>query len=329
MAIRAAYAHWKRRLETLSWDVVRTVADAIRYQPSRLDLSLAYGASHPAVPGTIARWVASEHARPATERGGGVPYTLIRRAAEGAERIFGPAGSAVVRSLSAALFAGLDRAGAHALKMPLKGARPNVLVPHLHHVAIVAVDMRGFSNLTGVLDDTQYLAELIGEYLSTLTRVVESHGGVVYQYTGDGLLAVFLPEIAGTDGGRMLERLVSETTRDLHAAFDELFARWQAEWRASGRTGAPVGLGIGLSYGRATIGLLGPSGKKQFGVVGEPINTAAFLCSQALAGNVLVDRDSFTRARATVPDGRHIRLRSKKRHQRLDVISLRYGRSRR
>src|SRR5439155_265482 len=74
---------------------------------------------------------------------------------------------------------------------------PGLLVPHLHVVAVLAVDMRGFSKLTGALEDTQYLAELIEIYLTELTEVVERDRGVVFQYTGDGLLALFLPELAG------------------------------------------------------------------------------------------------------------------------------------
>jgi class 3 adenylate cyclase len=300
--------------------------DAIRYQPSRFELAVAFGASHPAVPPPIARWVAAEHARPATDRAGGIPYRLLRRAAAGAERIFGPVGSVLTRSLSAALLGSVDRAAARALRVP--GVPPGILVPHVHDVAVVAIDMRGFSNLTGVLDDSQYLAGLIGEYLSMLTRIVERHGGVVYQYTGDGLLAVFLPEITGRDSATMLDRVVGTTARELHEAFDELYARWRDEWDAGGRPRTRIGLGIGVSYGPATIGLLGPAGKKQFGVVGEPINLAAFLCSQALPGMVLIEADSFARAGTTTPGGRRIRLRSKKRHQRIEAVSLRYGRPR-
>jgi len=48
----------------MSSKIARRIFDAIRYEPSRLDLSLAYGASHPAVPQAVARWVAAEHAQP-------------------------------------------------------------------------------------------------------------------------------------------------------------------------------------------------------------------------------------------------------------------------
>src|SRR5438874_917902 len=82
---------------------------------------------------------------------------------------------------------------------------------------VLAVDMRGFSHLTQVLQDTQYLADLIGEYLTEMTEIIEGHRGIVFQYTGDGLLAIFLPELAGSDAAVMLERVVYDVGRALHA----------------------------------------------------------------------------------------------------------------
>jgi class 3 adenylate cyclase len=251
---------------------------------------------------------------------------MVRLVAAEAARWLGPTASAVVRWSSGALAAAADHAGASTLQQPLRArAHPGMLVPHPHHLAVIAVDIRGFSNLTRVLHDTQYLADLIGEYLSEMTEIIERHRGVVFQYTGDGLLAIFLPELAGTDAATMLDRVVHEAGRALHARFDDLNARWRAEWRAAGRDVATIGLGVGVSYGRATIGLLGPSGKKQFGVIGEPVNQAAYLCSQAPAGTLLVERDAFTRAGAPVPAEHVMRLRSKKRHQRIDTIRLHFG----
>ena len=86
-----------------------------------------------------------------------------------------------------------------------------------------------------------------------------------------------------------------------------------------------IGLGAGLSFGRATIGFIGPSGKKQFGVIGEPVNLAAFLGSEAGPGTSLVDCGSFRRAGGLAPQGRIIRLRSRKRHQRVETLRLYHG----
>jgi class 3 adenylate cyclase len=71
---------------------------------------------------------------------------------------------------------------------------------------------------------------------------------------------------------------------------------------------------------------MGPPGKKQVGVIGEPVNLAAFLCSQAPAGTLLVDVDSFSRAGAQPPTVAVSRLRSKKRHQRIRTFRLDFGR---
>jgi hypothetical protein len=55
------------------------------------------------------------------------------------------------------------------------------------------------------------------------------------------------------------------------------------------------------------------------------VNLAAFLCSQAAAGTVLIDRDSFMRAGGTPPPAQVIRMRSKKPHQRIEAVCLRLG----
>jgi class 3 adenylate cyclase len=313
-------------LDGLAWAAARKAVEVVRYQPRQLDLVLACSVDQPEMPTPVGRWLVDVRTWPALRWASTVPHRMVRLVAAEAARWLGPTASAVVRWSSGAVAAAADHAGASTLQQPLRArAHPGMLVPHPHQLAVIAIDMRGFSHLTGVLQDTQYLADLIGEYLTEMTEIIEANRGIVFQYTGDGLLAIFLPELAGSDAGTMLERLVHDAGRELHARFDTLNARWRAEWRASGREVAPIGLGVGVSFGRATVGLLGPSGKKQFGVIGEPVNQAAFLCSQATAGTMLVERAAFARAGAPTPVERVMRLRSKKRHQRIDTLCLRYG----
>jgi len=313
-----------RRLDVLVWSAVRGAVDAVRYQPRHLELVIACGVSQPEVPPRLARWAAELSTRPA---GGSLVVSHpLRRAGAWLTRALGPVPSVLVRWFSGALAAAADHAGAAAIEVPLHArAHPGLLVPHPHVVLVVAVDMRGFSSLTAALDDTQYLADLLGEYLRELTEVVEGHRGLVFQYTGDGLLALFLPELTGLSDGQLLDRVMHQLCPALHRAFDGLHERWRSEWQAGGRDGAEIGLGVGLSFGDATIGFLGPSGKKHFGVIGAPVNLAAFLCSEAEAGVTLVDRESFAHAGATPPQARIVRLRSKKLRRRIEALRLRYG----
>jgi class 3 adenylate cyclase len=256
----------------------------------------------------------------------GVPHALLRAAATRAARVFGPTGSAVVRFFGGATAAAADHAGAATLERSLRGRpHPGLMVPHPHDVAVLALDMRGFSQLTLALDDTQYLAALVEEYLSALTRVVESHRGVVFQYTGDGFLALFLSELTGLGAGAMMDGLLHEVSPALHREFATLEQGWRASWAALDRPAVAVGLGVGLSYGRVTMGFIGPSGKKQFGALGEPVNLATFLCAVAEGGTVLVDRESLARAGFSPLRAKGIRLRSRKLGRRLDAVALRYG----
>lgn len=312
--------------DMIAWSAARTAVGAVRYQPRQLELRAACAARHADVPAPVVRWFAEARTSPWASRVAGLPHDLVRATAAQTGRWFGPTGSALVRWISGALATAADRISADALHHPLRGlANPAMLVPHEHEIAVVAIDMRGFSNLTRVLDDSLYMTELLEEYLSDLTRVVERHRGLVYQYTGDGLLSLHLPELAGMQPARMLDRVVREMGSELHAVFDAMHARWLSEWRAVGRPVARIGLGVGVSFGRATIGFVGPFGKKQVAVIGEPVNQAAYLCSHADAGTVLVDRDSFVRAGGIPPSGETGRLRSKKRHQRIPTVCLQFG----
>lgn len=307
------------------WKTVQEVVEAVRFQPRRLDLLLAYRNSLPEVAKPLVRWLFDAR----VIRVQGLPHMVVRRAADVAGRLFGPTASVLIRWVAGAAASAADRFAAAAVDFALAArAHPGLLVPHPHEVAVLAVDMRGFSALTRQLHDTQYLTDLISEYLTELTDVVERHRGIVFHYTGDGLIAVFLPEIAGETPAEMLRRLVESMAPDLHAAFDALYDRWRTGWEAEGREVGDIGLGTGMSFGRATIGYLGPLGKKQIGVLGEPVNLAAFLCAQAPAGGLLVDRASFARVAMAPPAGKTIRLRSKKAHQRIETISLVLGRPR-
>ena len=312
--------------ETLIWATMRRMVEAVRYQPRHVELLLACGASQPGVPSPVASWVAAAREQPAVAHLTGAPYAFVRTLSAQALRWFGPTASAVVRWSSGAAAATADRYGAALVELPLRArVHPGLLVPHPHAVAVVALDMRGFSRLTRAIADTQHLTELIGEYLTLMTACVERHRGVVFQYTGDGLLALFLPEITAVDPAVMLDRLVRDLARELHEAFVAAHARWRERWEREGSPPSPIGLGVGISFGRATIGYLGPAGKKQFGVIGEPVNLAAYLCSEAAAGTVLVDLESFTRAGGKAASGTVMKLRSKKRHQRIEAVSVRYA----
>ena len=302
--------------EDLSFALANRAVDAVRYQPRRM--LLTGGRSLEALPGSGAPQAAGR----ASIR---IDGWLDEMATATGERL-GVGAEAWVRWMTGAAGSMIDTVGASAIdELSSRNAlTPGMLQPHLHPVGVLFLDMRGFSKLTVALDDSQYLTEKIEEYLSEMTRVIEKHHGLVFQYTGDGLLALFLPELTQRDGRTLVERLAGAVSDELHKSFSALHASWLAEWKETRRRVPTIGLAVGVTYGSATIGLIGPPGKKYFGTVGPPVNLAAHLCSQAAAGTTLIDEDSFISTGATPPEAsRRFRLKSEKLHQRIATMRIR------
>ena len=301
--------------DELSFRTASSAVGAVRYEPRRLVLS---GGSRL---GGVA--------------GSGTP-DLLRRVSTGLDHLLdgwvgrlgaqlGENAESWLRWLSGAAGGLLDNVGAGALEeIPFQRRLGlGILTPHEHAVGVLVIDMRGFSKLTVDLRDTQELTARIEEYLAAMTRVVELHHGIVFQYTGDGLLALFLSELTRKDGGELVEHLAGPVARDLQAAFDDLHERWRTSWDERGIRAPHVGLAVGASYGVGTIGLVGPPRRKYFGIVGPPVNLASFLCSKAAAGTLLIDEDSFRLTGAARPPGsRTIRLDSDKLHQRVTTVQI-------
>src|SRR4029077_7864154 len=63
-------------------------------------------------------------------------------------------------------------------------------------------------------------------------------------------------------------------------------AELAAGWRKHGHE---LGFGMGIAHGYATLGRIGFEGRFDYSAIGTVVNLAARLCSQAQAGQILVD----------------------------------------
>jgi len=131
------------------------------------------------------------------------------------------------------------------------------------------------------------VVEMLNEFFSEMAAVIAVHGGVVMQYVGDNLYAVF-PEKGGPDHARravgcaleMLERLDGLNTR-----------------RRANRKPA-LEIGIGVHTGPVIAGAIGSPELLQYSYVGDTVNTASRIerLTRALGRNLLVSGATFARA---------------------------------
>jgi len=141
---------------------------------------------------------------------------------------------------------------------------PNLLTGRERAVSILFADLRGFSKLSERLKPLDVCA-VVSDVMDALTLIVVDHGGVVVDYQGDGLMAMWnAPENqddhaarACRAGLRMLE------------AMPAIGAPWRE------RVGGDIRLGVGVNSGTALVGNIGSRRKFKYGPMGSCVNVAS------------------------------------------------------
>jgi class 3 adenylate cyclase len=135
------------------------------------------------------------------------------------------------------------------------------LEPAEAKATVMLCDIEGFAALTDSLGAHRTI-EFLNAYFEVVVAIVERHRGVVTQFQGDAILAVFNVPIAAPDHGANALRAALEIVR---AADSQAFAGVRARNR------------VGLSTGRVVAGAVGSAGRLSYTVHGNAVNLAARL----------------------------------------------------
>lgn len=152
-------------------------------------------------------------------------------------------------------------------------------------ITIMMTDLRGFTAISERLPPER-MVTLINIYLGVMTEVILRHGGMVDEFIGDAILALFgAPSPRPDDAARAVACAVA-----MQRAMVEVNARSRA-------AGLPeVEMGIGLHTGEVVLGNIGSSRRAKYAVVGAPVNLAARIESYTLGGQVLISEDTLDEA---------------------------------
>jgi adenylate cyclase len=138
---------------------------------------------------------------------------------------------------------------------------------------IMYADLRGFTALADTHGRDE-MVEMLNTYFDCFVPVIESHGGQVLKYLGDGLLATFPLNAEGP---------AVACTSSLDAAAESLRCVAEAN-RERAAAGKPVmALDLVLHLGDLFYGNVGSADRLDFTVIGPAVNEAArieALCSQ-------------------------------------------------
>jgi adenylate cyclase len=190
-------------------------------------------------------------------------------------------------------------------RVPLGGER--------REVTILFQDIRGFTALSEKLDAATLL-RVLNQFFTEAVAAVEAEGGLVKQFTGDGVMALFgVPQPRKDHAERAVRAALGIVSR-----LDRVNAGLQ-------RAGLlPLQIGVGLHTGEVVAGLIGPDERVEYGVVGEPVNLASRVESltKDLAATILVSRDLAARLGPEFSLGRAALLPVKGRAQPVEVVEV-------
>ncbi|HEX6210741.1 MAG TPA: adenylate/guanylate cyclase domain-containing protein, partial [Methylomirabilota bacterium] len=146
-------------------------------------------------------------------------------------------------------------------------------------VTILFADIRDFTPWVEASDPREVVRDL-NAYFTEMETAIRAHGGLVVQYIGDEIEALFGAPVPRPRHAEQAVRAALEMRRRL--------AAWNAARAAAGRP--PLRNGIGIHTGTVLAGNIGSADRLSYALVGDSVNLAARLqgLTKELRADVLV-----------------------------------------
>lgn len=151
-------------------------------------------------------------------------------------------------------------------------------------IAVLFVDIRGFTPLSESLKPAE-VVEILNEYLNLTTNAVFKNSGTLDKFIGDATMAVFNAPFD----------LEDYEYKAVCAAWDIVAGAKELEQKCMERFGKSVAFGVGVNCGEAVVGNIGCDFRMDYTAIGDTVNTAARLESNAKRGQVLISEHIYQR----------------------------------
>ncbi|MER3430999.1 MAG: hypothetical protein C4324_08155 [Blastocatellia bacterium] len=181
-------------------------------------------------------------------------------------------------------------------------------------VTVLFADIRGFTALAE-REKPDKIVALLNRYFSAMSEVIFEHGGTLDKYIGDGLMAIFgAPTATKEDALNAVKAAVRMQKR---------LAKLNEELRAEGFS--EISIGIGLHTGEALIGYIGSDKRSEYTAIGDTVNLAARLESNAEGGKILMSEATAQASGNLIPVRQREPLTVKNRVQPVNVLEVRWS----
>ncbi len=138
----------------------------------------------------------------------------------------------------------------------------------LDRITVMVVDLRAFTELCEKYDP-EIVMTALNQYLSLVTAIVRSHGGVVDKFVGDSVVAYWGAPSRGAN----------DEISAVRAAVDVRASLVELNQERIRKQSFPLSVGIGVHCGTAIFGPVGAIDRVDYTVIGGAINIASRLQS--------------------------------------------------
>lgn len=159
------------------------------------------------------------------------------------------------------------------------------LIGERRDVACLFVDIRGFTRMSETLVDPVKVVKILNDYLGMTTKQIFDNDGMLDKFIGDACMAIFNApfdiddyEFKAIKAGLGIVKYGEPIAKQV---FDDY--------------GITIGFGVGVNCGEAIIGNIGCDFRKDYTGIGDTINTASRLESNAKGGQVIISEETLNR----------------------------------
>ena len=181
-------------------------------------------------------------------------------------------------------------------------------------ITVLFADIRGFTAFSE-REKPEKVVGLLNKYFSAMTDIIFSHGGTLDKYIGDELMAIFgAPTATPEDALNAVKAAVTMQKR-MPSLNNELRAEGYGE----------ITIGIGLHTGEATIGYIGSERRSEYTAIGDTVNLASRLQSNAAGNQILMSEATAAASGNLIPVTQREPLTVKNRVQPVSVLEVKWG----
>lgn len=180
-------------------------------------------------------------------------------------------------------------------------------------ITVLFADIRGFTSFSEK-ENPEKVVGLLNRYFSVMSEIIFAHGGTLDKYIGDGLMAIFgAPNATPEDAENALKTAVTMQKR---------VATLNKELESEGLR--RIHIGIGLHTGEATIGYIGSEQRSEYTAIGDMVNLASRLESNAKGGQILISEETAKAGGALFTLVPHEPLNVKNRLQAVSLFEVKW-----